>query len=433
MQPAEIPENEQYTIPEPTGIAFIIGFYFASRIIFVLASTTLLSTEARTGAEISLGINFFLFILICFHSLGNAHRTFRSMLLLPSVKWAVIFLVFSLCSLAWSISVSLSTSFVYWAGLAADAATVVVLFRSGSVTGVSTALMKGYVVGACCLALVAWIMPAQSDLRLGDEEFFNSNQIGNLCAFAIFFAQCLMRRKEGRWGLAILFLSVTLLRSLSKTTIAAFLLSEGYLLLRDRSMSRRTKKLLVLGCVLAVIIFWGLFQAYYDVYTRAGNQAETFTGRTAIWAYALNAFTEQPWIGHGFDSMWKIVPPFGPDKFEARHAENEVLQQLYTYGIAGIVLLVGLYGSVFRQIRRMPKVPERILFLSLLLFVVIRGLAEAEPFDLLFPLWSIVLFSFMMEQAMAHVEHQQAETPKEIQFRASSLSSLEGGAMLEPN
>jgi hypothetical protein len=33
------------------------------------------------------------------------------------------------------------------------------------------------------------------------------------------------------------------------------------------------------------------------------------------------------------------------------------------------------------------------IFFTILLFVVIRGLAEAEPFDLLLPLWAVTLFS----------------------------------------
>lgn len=117
-----------------------------------------------------------------------------------------------------------------------------------------------------------------------------------------------------------------------------------------------------------------------------GNQAETFSGRTGIWIYALGAAIETPWIGHGFDSMWKVVPPFGPDRFEPRHAENELLQQFYAFGAAGLVILAGLYGSLFRQIRRLPTGPARTIFLSILLYVLVRGAAEAEPFDLLLPL-----------------------------------------------
>jgi hypothetical protein len=39
------------------------------------------------------------------------------------------------------------------------------------------------------------------------------------------------------------------------------------------------------------------------------------------------------------------------------------------------------------------------IFLSILYFVVIRGLAEAEPFDLLLPLWLIVILSLLAEDA----------------------------------
>jgi O-antigen ligase len=253
-------------------------------------------------------------------------------------------------------------------------------------------------VSTCCLAVIAWIMPSPADLRLGDEEFFNTNQIGNLCAIAIFLAQYLNRRKAGRWGFAIFLLALTLLRSLSKTTIVAFLISESFLIIADRSISRKTKIMLTVAVVLVILVFWGLFEAYYDVYTNAGNQAETLTGRTGIWAYVLNAALDQPWIGHGFDSMWKVIPPFGPEQFEARHAENELLTQFYAFGLVGVCLLIGIYGSLYRQIRRLSQGPVRIVLLSLLLFVVVRGLAEAEAFDLLLPLWSIVLISLLVER-----------------------------------
>jgi exopolysaccharide production protein ExoQ len=388
--------------PQGTGLAFAVGFFFAFRIIIILLSVRVLGTAPRAGAELSLVLDLLLLLVVCFHSLGYGQRTFGSMLRLPSIRWVVAFLVFSLCSLAWSATVSLPTSAAYWCGLAVDVAIVVLLLRAASVTGVSHSLLKGFVLGACCLALIAWIMPSQSDLRLGDEEFFNTNQIGNLCATAIFLAQYLSRCKAGRWGfaIAILLLALTLLRSLSKTTIVAFLISESFLIIADRSISRKTKVLLTIAVILVILVFWGLFEAYYDIYTTAGNQAETLTGRTGIWAYVLNAALEQPLIGHGFDSMWKVIPPFGPEQFEARHAENELLTQFYAYGAVGICLLIGIYGSLYRQIRRLPRGPLRIVFLSLLLFVVVRGLAEAEAFDLLLPLWSIVLISLLLEHAV---------------------------------
>ncbi len=382
---------------QPTGLALALGFFFSFRIIIILFSVRVLGTTPRAGAELSLLSDLLMLLVVCFRSLGYAQRTFGSMVRLSSIRWVLAFLVFSFCSLAWSATVSLPTSVAYWCGLAVDVTIVVVLLRSGSVTEMSHSLMRGFVVSTCCLAVIAWIMPGQADLRLGDEEFFNTNQIGNLCATAIFLAQYLTRRKARRWGFAIFLLALTLLRSLSKTTIVAFLISESFLIIADRSISRKTKILLTVAVALVILAFWGLFEAYYDVYTTAGNQAETLTGRTGIWAYVLNEALGQPLIGHGFDSMWKVIPPFGPDRFEARHAENELLTQFYAFGIVGVCLLIGIYGSLYRQIRKLQG-PVKIVLLSLLLFVVVRGLAEAEAFDLLLPLWAIVLISLLVER-----------------------------------
>src|ERR1700736_1390641 len=108
---------------------------------------------------------------------------------------------------------------------------------------------------------------------------------------------------------------------------------------------------------------------------------ESLTGRIGLWAIFLLESVQRPWIGHGFHSVWKVIPPFGPEQFEARHAHNELLQQFYAYGVMGVVMLIGLYGSFLRQIRRMARSPLRTFFLSLLLFVAIRGVADTEPFD----------------------------------------------------
>ncbi len=377
-------------------MGMIAGFFFSFRAIVVLSSVNLLGTEAKTGAAISLALNFALLGAVCFDALGAGRRGLHSILRVPTLRWVAAFLALSLCSFAWSATVSVSSSLIYWCGMTADVAIVVLLLRAQPVDAVAESVMKGFIWSTCLLAAIAWVMPVQADLRLGNEEYFNTNQIGNLCAFAIFLAQYLMRRNAGKWGWVAAFLAVTLLRSLSKTTIAAFVLSQAVLLIQDKAMSRRTKVLLTVAAMLVVFAFWGLIESYYDVYTNAGNQADTLTGRVGIWATVWDAALERPWIGHGFDSMWKVIPPFGP--FEARHAENEVLQQFYAYGVAGVAMLVGLYGSFYRQLRGVSNGPVRVLLMSFLLFIVVRGLAEAEPFDLLLPLWTIVLVSMVAEK-----------------------------------
>jgi hypothetical protein len=100
--------------------------------------------------------------------------------------------------------------------------------------------------------------------------------------------------------------------------------------------------------------------------------------------------------------MWKVSPPFGPELFEARHAENEVLQQFFAYGLVGIAMLAGIYGTLYQSIRKLPRNSSRAVLNSLLLFILIRGLAEAEAFDLLLPLWSItVIASYLARECGA--------------------------------
>jgi O-antigen ligase len=161
---------------------------------------------------------------------------------------------------------------------------------------------------------------------------------------------------------------------------------------------------LVCAALAIVAVFWGLLSAYYDVYTNAGNQSETLTGRIGIWAYILNEALQQPWIGHGFHSVWKVIPAFGV--FEARHAHNELLQQFYAYGVAGVVMLVGLYGSVVREIRMAPSGRMKTLFIGLMVFIIVRGFADTEVFDLSLPIWLIVPVGSIL-----HEELRRAEVP----------------------
>jgi O-antigen ligase len=392
---SSVTEKQRFVMPAPTEVSFLVGFFFSFRLLIMLLSVRLLGTDEQVGVEISLALNFFLLVLVAFQTIGAADRENASVLRLPSVRWVLIFLCFSCISLLWSATASMPAAIVYWCAMAADVGMVVLLLRTGPVKEVATCLMKGYVLGACVIAIIAWLLPAQSDLRLGDEELLGPNQIGYLCAFALFFVQYLMREKLGKWGLATFVLSVTLLRSLSKTSIIAFLIAESFLLIKDRSMSRRTKVMLILASMATVVAFSSLLTSYFDIYTTAGNSSETLTGRIGIWTFILGEAIQQPWIGHGFHAVWNVIPPFGD--FEARHAHNEVIQQFYAYGVVGVCMLGGLYGSFYWQVRRLSVPSMRTFWFALLLFVLVRGLTDTEPFDLSLPLWAIVMISILIE------------------------------------
>jgi exopolysaccharide production protein ExoQ len=399
-------QSEHSDFQSSTILPFAVGFYFAFRSFIMVLAVTLLGADPRTGTGLSLSIDFLLLLITAFCTFGVARYPFRQMLHLTTVRWVFVFLAFSGCSFAWTGTASLPNAIAYWSAMAADVAIVILLFRAAPLTETSTSLMTGYVWGACAVAAIAWIMPAQEDLRLGVEDLLGPNQIGYLCGFAFFFAQYLMRERKRGFVIPGVLLAVTLLRTLSKTTIVAFLVAEGFLLISDKSISRKSKVWVTLAATAVVAACWGLLASYYDIYTSAGSQSETLSGRLGIWAYFLAEAVQQPWIGHGFDSAWMVVPPFGYDNFQAAHAHNELLQQFYAYGAVGIFMFAGIYFSLYRHIRRLAKGPLRTFFFAFLLFVLVRGGADTERFDLSLPMWAIILLSILIEHRRAN----QAET-----------------------
>src|ERR1700733_5608097 len=347
MSSSVVIANMVETRRQPGSVmAAAVGFYFALRY-----STEYLffQSDPRAGAAFSVGLNFFVFAVVLFHSLGPALNTLRSTIRVPAFRPAVAFLLFALCSFLWSATVSVPVAFAYWCGVAADLAMVVLLLRTGPVDLMSFSLMKGYVWGAGLIAVITWASPTMQDLRPGNDDFFSPNAIALICAFGVFLAQFLSRSNRS-WNLAAIFLAVTLLRTLSKTTIVAFIAGEALLLMRDSAITRRKLLAIVAAAGLVVAAFWRLIEAYFEVYTTTGNEAETLTGRVGIWNYTLESSLEQPWIGHGFHSFRNVVPAFGV--FEAWHAHNELLQLFYTYGIVGLLLFIAVYGSLYLQLRR---------------------------------------------------------------------------------
>jgi len=54
---------------------------------------------------------------------------------------------------------------------------------------------------------------------------------------------------------------------------------------------------------------------------------------------------------------------------------------------------------LYIHIRRLAKGPLRTFFFAFLLFVLVRGGADTERFDLSLPMWAIVMISLLIDQA----------------------------------
>ncbi len=242
------------------------------------------------------------------------------------------------------------------------------------------------------MAVVAWLLPLNTDMRLGNEDFLHPNALGFLFSIATFLAIHLTREST-IWRVPALFLATTLLRTISKSAIIAFIVAFCFYLIWDSTLSRAVKARIAVAAGVILASLWGILEAYLSTYTE-GTGPETLTGRTLIWAVSFEYALEKPLFGNGFYAYRFVVPPFG--KFEGQEAHNELLQQFFAYGAVGVIITIALYWMFFRQIRRAPRSNLKNLAASLLVFALIRGLTDTQTFDLSFPLWLMAMLSILL-------------------------------------
>ena len=192
--------TERRTFPlssESGGPALLVGFFLGFHLIVIVLSVWLLGVTPQGGNMIDLSLNYLVLAAVAFACLGDAPYGLRFLRSAPSL-WALLFLLFSGCSLAWTVAVSVPAALVFWCAMAADVAMVILLLRSEPAEPVIAALFRGFVYGACAVAIIAWILPRPADNRLGYEGLMGTNAIGFLCAFAFFLAQylVLVRREQ---------------------------------------------------------------------------------------------------------------------------------------------------------------------------------------------------------------------------------------------
>jgi exopolysaccharide production protein ExoQ len=370
----------------------IVGFFF----IFRVGLTYLFfQGDPVLGTIAGLAINLGLLFCAVLYSLDGSSPIEDAAPLPSPVLWMLTLFAFSAASLCWTGAQSLTAACGYWTTMTTDVAIALLLLRGPNSADGMEALMKGAVWGAVGLAAIAWCSPATEDLRLGNDEFLHPNTLGMEFGITALIAQYLIARGV-QWKWLSVALAVTLMRTLSKTAIIAFVVAECWYLMQSRAMTRRSK--LQLGAVAMAFVagFWGLLNTYLAAYnsTGSGNQAETLTGRTVLWTVAFSMSMERPWLGHGFYSFKSLIPALGP--FAAVHAHNELLQQFFECGLVGVAIVIALYAAVLRQAWCAPRSEMRTLALALPILAMLRGLADTVPVGLSYPLWLMAALSLCL-------------------------------------
>ncbi len=367
----------------------IAGFFLAFKgaLTFLLFQS---SPQTGAGVTVALILGWTLFVAgytvldpSGLSALGSVSRVPR---------WILVYLALAGASLAWTTTNSVPVAAAYWAAACADVVAISILLSYSPIQVNTIRIMHGFIAGAAVVAVIAWVAPAMDDMRLGHEDFLHPNLIGFEFALAALFSAYLAQ-KHKPWSWVCVAFVVTTIRTLSKGTIVGFLFASLYYFLHGLKISRKTR--VYLGAIGAAVLlgFWGLLEAYLDLYT-TGTNLETLTGRTYIWTTALDLVTDRPWLGYGFDSFRWVFPPF--ENFQPWHAHDEWIQQLFAYGLIGLVVVIAVYVSFYRRVRASRNLPLKSLATAILILVLVRGLVDTDRFELCFPLWLMTMLSIAL-------------------------------------
>lgn len=325
--------------------------------------------------------------------------------------------------------------FVVWAGLTLPAAIspgyavaacatlgTSALFTAVLVERVPGELIVRAIIGTIALlAIVCWIAQfVRPDIANVDELFadiepirwrlggvMHPNGLGAHCALGV--GMLFVGRKTWKWRwqpivwLAALFVT-TLIATGSRTASMMLIAAAAFFAVR------RAPMLLALAAAcIAVGVFFGELVGFEwsrwltTNVSRRGTMQEivTFTGRTDLWAIALDHIAASPVWGYGFGCSRFIFLDLAI--FPAQHPHNMFLDTLVETGIVGgLIEAAMVVALVRRMIWRPSPFPDMILLL-----VAVMGTAEVPVFN---PLPEVFTLSWMLALAWRREEPVCAES-----------------------
>ncbi len=129
----------------------------------------------------------------------------------------------------------------------------------------------------------------------------------------------------------------------------------------------------------------------------------TFTGRSAIWEFALAAVAEKPVVGHGYGAFWDDVSARQTAQgaewaTSAAHSHNSYLDLAVTIGLPGLLLVILVFvlaplGNFHTAQARNRSGALAKLFLTVWLFGLYYGATETFLLERQNPVWFMFAFA----------------------------------------
>jgi O-antigen ligase len=159
-------------------------------------------------------------------------------------------------------------------------------------------------------------------------------------------------------------------------------------LLRVFRLRRRGSRALIAG-IAAVLLVSGLLSVVVDLDSMAGllGRDATLTGRTNIWALALESAAERPLLGYGYSAFWNVATEANwissTLHWKIPHAHNGFIDLTLQLGLVGLAIYAITYVIAVRRAMTFAfsdQGQEAMWPLAYLAFVLLYQVTESTIF-----------------------------------------------------
>jgi len=206
-----------------------------------------------------------------------------------------------------------------------------------------------------------------NETALGTARQMAASVVAAIIAGFGYVALCQTSAGARRIGLAIILFLLALMQMLvmSRSALLAFIFTCPALWFLGKGAAQWRRLAVVIGCVLALIVFAGVWLNRDQTWLRCNPEdvRRDFGVRVLIWQGAAKIFAEHPLLGCGygqesFRRHWPFSPPFPeelripPEVKSFAHAHNLWLHLLATRGIIGFAAFTWLWAALYSKIAR---------------------------------------------------------------------------------
>jgi exopolysaccharide production protein ExoQ len=167
----------------------------------------------------------------------------------------------------------------------------------------------------------------------------------------------------------------------------------GIALLRIVSLPLRLMSIVVTLLAMAALAQYAVIrsEAFLEFFTETTGKDPTLTGRTYLWARALDEIAEAPFVGQGYGAWWVRGNPmaeqlwleFGKTGRTGFHFHNTWLSNWVEIGAVGVAIQIAIFGRAlagsFRRALVTPRA-EALFFAMLMVTMTVMSIGEVVAF-----------------------------------------------------